>query len=87
MSDTAAAEVRALLDRINRTWLERRPADLAPLFHPQLTIVFPGFTGRAEGREAMIAGSRIFAPTRRSTNTTRRIIRSETRGLFTAPDA
>jgi uncharacterized protein (TIGR02246 family) len=60
MSDTAAAEVRAVLDRINRTWHERRPGDLAPLFHPQITMVFPGFSGRAVGREANIAGFEDF---------------------------
>jgi ketosteroid isomerase-like protein len=60
MSETAAAEILTLLDRISRTWLERRPGDLAPLFHPQLTMVFPGFSGRIQGREANIAGFEDF---------------------------
>jgi ketosteroid isomerase-like protein len=46
----------AALDRINRAWRERRPADLVPLFHPDITTVFPGFSGRAEGRDGNVAG-------------------------------
>ena len=53
-------EVALVLERINRAWLERRPADLLPLFHPALTMVFPGFSGRAEGRDANIAGFTDF---------------------------
>ena len=44
--------VSAAMHDINRTWLDRRPDDLAPFFHPDLTMVFPGFEGRAVGREA-----------------------------------
>jgi uncharacterized protein (TIGR02246 family) len=53
-------EVAAVLQRINRAWLDRRPADLLPLFHPALTMVFPGFSGRAEGREVIVAGFTDF---------------------------
>jgi uncharacterized protein (TIGR02246 family) len=59
-SETARAEVSAAMQRINRAWLERRPGDLAPLFHPEVTVVFPGFAGRAEGREAIVAGFADF---------------------------
>jgi hypothetical protein len=44
------------LQRINRTWLEGRPRDMAPLLHPDVVMVFPGFAGRAEGRDALIGG-------------------------------
>jgi hypothetical protein len=57
---SSQAEVTAVLDRINRAWLDRRPADLVPLFHPALTMVFPGFRGRAEGRAANVAGFEDF---------------------------
>src|SRR5579859_2466610 len=54
------ADVSAAIEKINRAWLERRPADLSPLFHPSMTMVFPGFSGRAEGREANLAGFTDF---------------------------
>src|SRR5436305_1879338 len=61
MGDEASrAEVAAALDRINRAWRERRPADLLPLFHPDLTMVLPAFSGRAEGRAANVAGFEDF---------------------------
>jgi len=61
MSDSAIQrEVAAVLERINRAWLDRRPADLAAMFHPSLTMVFPGFGGRAIGREASISGFTDF---------------------------
>ena len=61
MSDEATrAEVAATIDRINRAWREHRPGDLVPLFHPALTMAFPGFAGRAQGRDANIAGFEDF---------------------------
>ena len=48
-SHTTREAVSAAMQRINRAWLERRPNDLAPLLHPEITLVFPGFAGRAEG--------------------------------------
>jgi uncharacterized protein (TIGR02246 family) len=52
--------VSAAMQRINRTWLDGRPADLVPLLHPDMTLVFPGFAGRAEGREAIVASFADF---------------------------
>jgi hypothetical protein len=60
LDESSRTEVAAAIERINRTWLDRRPADLVPLFHPALTMVFPGFSGRAEGREANLAGFTDF---------------------------
>ena len=59
-SQFTAAAVAAALARINRTWLDRRPEDLIPWFHPDITMVFPGFAGRAQGREAIVAGFADF---------------------------
>jgi uncharacterized protein DUF4440 len=59
-SQTTREEVSAALQRINRAWLERRTDDLVPLLHPEITLVFPGFAGRAEGREAIVAGFADF---------------------------
>jgi hypothetical protein len=50
----------AAIARINRAWLDRRPTDLESLFHPALTMVFPDFSGRVEGREANVAGFTDF---------------------------
>jgi uncharacterized protein (TIGR02246 family) len=52
--------VAAAMERINRAWLERRPADLLALFHPDLTLALPGFAGRVEGRQAVVAGFEDF---------------------------
>ena len=59
-SQITAEAVSAAMQRINRTWLDRRPEDLVPLFHPNMTLVLPGFGGRAEGRETIVAGFADF---------------------------
>jgi uncharacterized protein (TIGR02246 family) len=43
------------MQRINRAWLEKRPEELARLFHADITFVYPGFAGQLQGREAMVA--------------------------------
>ena len=58
--ESGRTEVAAAIERISRAWLDRRPADLVPLFHPGLTMVLPGFSGRVEGREANVAGFTDF---------------------------
>jgi uncharacterized protein (TIGR02246 family) len=50
------SEAAAAMHRINRAWLDGRPEDLVPLLHPDVTLVFPGFAGRVQGREAIVAG-------------------------------
>jgi uncharacterized protein (TIGR02246 family) len=58
--ETTRAAVSAAMQRINQAWLDRRPEDLVPLLHPDMTLVLPGFAGRAEGREALVAGFADF---------------------------
>jgi uncharacterized protein (TIGR02246 family) len=58
--ESSQTEVAAAIERINRAWLDRRPDDLAPLFHPALTMALPGFSGRVEGRDAIVAGFTDF---------------------------
>ncbi len=41
---------------INQAWLDGRPDDIADRLHPAMVMVFPGFTGRGEGRAAIVAG-------------------------------
>jgi hypothetical protein len=52
--------VAAAMERINRAWLDRRPADLHALLHPNLTMALPGFVGRVQGRQALVAGFEDF---------------------------
>jgi hypothetical protein len=59
-SQTDRESAAAAMERINRAWLDRRPADLHPLLHPDLTMALPGFAGRVEGRQAVIAGFEDF---------------------------
>jgi hypothetical protein len=44
------------LQRINRTWLEGRPQEMAPFLHPDIVMVVPGFAGRVAGKEAFVSG-------------------------------
>jgi len=57
---TASEQVSVAMQRINRAWLDKRPEDLAALFHSNITFVFPGFAGRLHGREAVVAGFADF---------------------------
>ncbi len=52
--------VAEALRRINQAWLNGRPDDLVHLLHPAMAMVFPGFTGRGEGRTAIVAGFADF---------------------------
>jgi len=54
--DDAAAVMR----RINRAWLDGNLEDLASIVHPQIVMIFPGFVGKAQGREQFLAGFRNF---------------------------
>ncbi len=53
-------EIRRLLKKINEAWLRGRPEELAAYFHANMVIVPPGFSGRAEGREACVQGYKDF---------------------------
>jgi len=53
-------EIVNLVQRINRAWLENRPQDLEELLHPDVVMVFSGFSGRSRGAGAMIAGFEDF---------------------------
>jgi Domain of unknown function (DUF4440) len=48
------------LKRINRVWIDRKVEDLAPMLDPNIVMVFPGFTGRIQGREQFLDGFRDF---------------------------
>ncbi|HLJ48253.1 MAG TPA: nuclear transport factor 2 family protein [Bryobacteraceae bacterium] len=46
--------------QINKAWLDGRVDDLRPKVHPDIVMVFPGFGGRSQGREAFLAGFEDF---------------------------
>jgi len=54
------ARVAALMQDINQAWLHNHVAALESKVHADVVIVFPGFSGRSQGREALIAGFREF---------------------------
>jgi ketosteroid isomerase-like protein len=53
-------EAAAAMRQINQAWLDGRVEDLAPLVHPEIVMVFPGFAGRIQGRDVVLAGFRDF---------------------------
>jgi ketosteroid isomerase-like protein len=54
-------QVVAAMRQITQAWLDGRVDDLAPLVHPEIVMVLPGFVGRMQGREGFVAGFRDFA--------------------------
>jgi uncharacterized protein (TIGR02246 family) len=46
--------VRSLIQRINDTWRQGHPEELAEYFHPDMVTVLPGFSGHVEGRAACV---------------------------------
>jgi prepilin-type processing-associated H-X9-DG protein len=52
--------VAETMRRINQAWLDGHVEDLASMVHPEMVMVFPGFAGRMQGREAFLAGFRDF---------------------------
>jgi len=59
--ESAAGAVAETMHAINQAWLEQRVDDMAPALDPDIVMVFPGFSGRMQGREPLLAGFRDFA--------------------------
>jgi len=61
---TAPAEtIRAVVEalgRITAAWREGRPRDMTELLDEDVAMAFPEFTGRLEGREALIGSFEEF---------------------------
>ena len=49
-------DVLAVLDAIERAWLEGRPRQVEPHLDPDVVMVLPGFSGRVRGSDAFTAG-------------------------------
>jgi uncharacterized protein (TIGR02246 family) len=58
--DRPRADVEAAMQRINAAWLGGNLEDLAAVLHPDIVMVFPGFVGRVQGRDALVAGFEDF---------------------------
>jgi uncharacterized protein (TIGR02246 family) len=52
--------VQRVLDRIQTAWREGRPEEMAPVLSPDIIFVFPGFSMRLTGRDALIESYREF---------------------------
>lgn len=69
MSSTRSADdkdaVSRALRRITEIWLAGAPRDLEELLDPRMTMVYPGFAGKAEGRDAVVAGFLEFCESAR----------------------
>lgn len=52
--------VAGTMRRITDAWLAGRVDDLAPMVHDEIVMVIPGFAGRVQGRETLVAGFRDF---------------------------
>ena len=62
-TEDARAELRALLRRVSSAWQNRRYEELADLFDENIVMVLPAFSGRIEGREAVVDSYREFMET------------------------
>lgn len=60
MQTSTREAVSTVIQRINRVWLDGQVESLAPMVDPDIVMVFPGFTGRIQGREQFLAGFRDF---------------------------
>jgi ketosteroid isomerase-like protein len=53
-------DVATAMRQINQAWQSGRVEDLAPRIHAEMVMVFPGFAGRIQGRENVLAGFADF---------------------------
>lgn len=60
MQTSGHEAVKTVLQTINRVWLNGQVEALAPMVDPNIVMVFPGFTGRIQGRDQFLAGFRDF---------------------------
>jgi hypothetical protein len=56
----APAEIAIALQHLSESWRNRRYDELRDCFHDSAVMVAPGFSGRAEGREAVVESYREF---------------------------
>lgn len=62
-TEHARAELRAALQKVSAAWQNRRFEELADLFDENIVMVLPAFSGRIEGRKAVVDSYREFMGT------------------------
>ena len=60
VDESKGADVAKAMRQINQAWVNGQIQDLAPMVHPEIVMVFPGFAGRVQGRETLLAGFADF---------------------------
>jgi hypothetical protein len=65
VAEPEAANVTAVLKRINEAWLEGTPDAIGDYVADNVVMVFPGFQGSFVGREAFVGGFRSFCDSAR----------------------
>jgi ketosteroid isomerase-like protein len=60
-AEAETSGVAEAMRAINQAWLDGRVDNMAPALHPEIVMVFPGFSGEMRGREQLLAGFRDFA--------------------------
>ena len=60
MSSNASDAVREVITWISAAWRYRRYDDLGPMCVEDMVFTLPGFSGRLEGPEAIVASYREF---------------------------
>lgn len=56
MNNDNESKLHETMAAINRAWRENRPSEMRAYLHPDITMVFPGFSGKATGIDDMIGG-------------------------------
>jgi ketosteroid isomerase-like protein len=56
VDESSRGDAATAMRQINQAWLKGQVQDLAPMVHPEIVMVFPGFAGRIQGREDFLAG-------------------------------
>lgn len=59
-NEDARSELRATLRKLRAAWQNRRYEELASLLDEQIVMVLPAFSGRLEGRDAVVDSYRAF---------------------------
>jgi ketosteroid isomerase-like protein len=60
IAESRREEAATAMRQINQAWLKGQVEDIASMVHPEIVMVFPNFSGRAQGREEFLAGFRDF---------------------------
>jgi hypothetical protein len=67
-NESKREDATTAMRQINQVWLTGNVEALAPLVHPEIVMVGPGFAGRIQGREPFRADGRA-PPNERAYNT------------------